>query len=338
MTRPKIRLLVVDDSVYMQMAIRMIIDTHPEIDIVGEAGDGEQALQMARSLAPDVITMDVNMPGMDGLEATRRIMAETPVPIIMLSSLTEKGVATTFRALELGAVDYVSKSSSAIEIDIATIAEQVAAKIKFWGRRTVRLDGVAHAAPPALPAQTDLLLIAAGAGGPSLVSRILHAAAALPFPVLISQDMPANFTAPFVEYLARTTGMKVHEGRDGCTLERGSVTVMPGARKGAVSRRNCGSLTLALAPAANAAGDAIAFGVGAANAPLVIVLSGEARPLDGLRLALGTGKGVLWVQAPATCVLDDLPRAALAMGLESVTCDPGQLAGALSLGTEMAAA
>jgi len=338
MTDPKIRLLVVDDSVYMQMAIRMIVDTHPEIEIVGEAGDGEQAVRMAQSLAPDVITMDVNMPGIDGLEATRRIMAETPVPIVMLSSLTEKGVATTFRALELGAVDYVSKSSSAIEIDIATIAEQAVAKIKFWGRRRVRLDGPARAAPPTLPAQTDLLLIAAGAGGPSLVSHILHAVAALPFPVLISQEMPANFTAPFVDYLARTTGMKVHEGRDGCMLERGSVTVMPGGRKGSVLRRDSGILTLALAPAANAASDAITFGPRTVNAPLVIVLSGEARPLDGLRLMLGAGKGTLWVQTPETCVLDDLPRAALAMGLGSVTCDPRQLAGALSLGIGRAAA
>jgi len=134
MTHP-IRVLVVDDSVFMQMAIRAMLKADPNIEVVGEAVDGERAVEMAERLKPDVITMDVAMPVLDGLEATRQIMAKAPAPIIMLSSLTEKGVVTTFQALELGAVDYVAKASSAIDIDLSTIAEQVAAKIRFWGHR-----------------------------------------------------------------------------------------------------------------------------------------------------------------------------------------------------------
>ena len=131
----KIKLLVVDDSAFMRSAIRLMVRDDPQIEVVGEARDGRTALQMVETLNPDVITMDVEMPGMDGVTATRKIMEFSPRPIIMLSSQTDKGSETTIRALEAGAVDYIPKKSSFVQLDIVQISNDLHKKIVYWGEQ-----------------------------------------------------------------------------------------------------------------------------------------------------------------------------------------------------------
>lgn len=322
----KIRLLVVDDSLYMQMAIRAMLGKHPEIEIVGEAVDGTDAIRQARDLKPDVITMDVHMPGVDGLEATRQIMAEMPTHIIMLSSLTEKGLSATFGAMEYGAVDFVPKSSSAIDIDLSTIAAQVVEKIIFWGRQGIVSAHPNEATVPPLPADTDLLVVTGGSGSPSLIGEVLHALTPLPFPALIVQNMPPSFTAPFVDFLNHKTGHPTTEATAKTPLMPGTVTVLPGGREGTIQRGTDGlRLDLGSSATANRVGDVVASALAAARGPVLLFLSGEARPLNHLVTAAAGKTPAIWIQKPTTCFNDALPRAVIATGLARTVFDPGGL-------------
>jgi len=137
MNKRKIRVLIADDSALMRKALREILSSDPEIEVVDTARDGEDAVKKALELEPDVITMDVNMPGMDGLTALQYIVEKEICPVIMVSSLTQEGALITFEALELGAFDYVAKPGGTISLNIKKISEELIEKVKIAGREGV---------------------------------------------------------------------------------------------------------------------------------------------------------------------------------------------------------
>lgn len=260
-----VRVLVVDDSAFVRRSLSGILERDKDIQVVGTASNGEEAVAKARELDPDVITMDVEMPKMNGLEAVERIMAENPCPVVMISSLTSEGADVTLRALELGALDYLPKLNSGSLPDMKLMEKELSSKIKMLARRKpmMRLlfnrakgpGGVArpvvnrgltghahatsalHAAPPRPSAFVsyhrafEVVSIGVSTGGPPAVQKVLSALPAnFPVPILIAQHMPAAFTGPFASRLNGQCAITVKEADPIERVKAGTAYICPGGK------------------------------------------------------------------------------------------------------------
>lgn len=233
----KIRVLVVDDSAFVRRAIIRMFEDSPVISIVDVASDGVMAIDMIKKIRPDVVTLDVQMPVLDGLSALERIMKECPVPVVMLSSLTGKGGDQTLKALDLGAVDFIDKSATGGPMEFANLIQELTSKILVAARIDLGKLGYQHpggkvvtAAPAASKTiGTDVVLIGVSTGGPPALQTIISALpAAFPAPILIVQHMPAGFTASLAERLNRICLIAVKEAQDGEIARPGTVYIAPG--------------------------------------------------------------------------------------------------------------
>ncbi|MBN2158634.1 MAG: chemotaxis response regulator protein-glutamate methylesterase [Spirochaetes bacterium] len=245
----QIRVLVVDDSSLVRKVITDILESDPLIKVVGTAENGEAAVTMAGRLDPDVITMDIEMPVLDGLTALRRIIAEKPRPVIMMSVFTQHGAEETFKALEFGAVDFVPKPSSMLSLSTGEIGEQLRSKVKsVYQSRVAPLDRStfrearreAHAgakqraeAPPRVFDQSSssprIVAIGTSTGGPAALMHVFsNFPEHFPSPILVVQHMPEGFTRAFAERLDAISPLKVKEAEDMDPVVPGGGYIAPG--------------------------------------------------------------------------------------------------------------
>jgi two-component system chemotaxis response regulator CheB len=257
-----IKLLIVDDSALMRRQLSALFDGEPDFEI-RLARNGREALEENRAFEPDVITLDINMPEMDGLTALSRIMAERPVPVVMISSLTEKGALATFEALNLGAVDYVVKPGGTISLSLEAIGAaviskvRIAAKVRMKPLRKAAPLRSAEPAPVAAPvarrnlAREGVVIVGVSTGGPRTLEQILPSLPSnFPWPVLVAQHMPASFTLSFAQRMNGLCPMHVVEASGPMTLEPGVIYIGKGGADMQVVRR-AGKLTVIAKPENN---------------------------------------------------------------------------------------
>jgi two-component system chemotaxis response regulator CheB len=230
--KEKVRVLVVDDAAFMIKAVSDILASDPQIEVLGAARNGEEGLEKIKELKPDVITLDVDMPVMDGLRTVRHIMIESPVPVVMLSSLFSDG-AITFEALRLGVVDFLPKPSGAISQDIEAAKHQIidrvkiAASINIYNIHRVKLtpeggDGQLEDRYAFQPLDY-LLAIGTTLGGPNTVIRLLsQLAPKLPAAVVVQQEISPKILEAFVDKFDEQVAWKVEVARDGTVIEQGT--------------------------------------------------------------------------------------------------------------------
>ena len=244
-----IKVLVVDDSNFFRKLIKKCLESDPDIKVIGEAVDGKDAIEKTISLKPDVITMDIEMPGLNGIEAVRQITLTQPTPILMFSSQSKQGAAATIEALTAGAADFLTKEFKVLGNDSEefniTLRERIHALAGHpEANREQKTTRVAKrdSSPRVESGKFGLIVIGASTGGPVAVEKVLgYLPAGFSTPVLLIQHMPAAFTAAFARRLDSICPISVKEAQDGDYLRPGNAYVAPGGMQTAVCKNERGA-------------------------------------------------------------------------------------------------
>ena len=335
----KIKVLVVDDSAFMRKVISDMISSDPTMEVVGTARNGEEALQMIVSLLPDVVTMDIEMPKMDGLSALKQIMEVKPIPVIMLSSLTTNGAVETLKALDFGAFDFITKPTSLIKVSTPEIREELLSKIKIASRtkiakpvsvlrqprpqvQTVKGEDVKERFVTGKTKFRKLIAIGTSTGGPRALQDVIpYIPKDIDAGILIVQHMPPGFTKSLAERLDSMSQVRVKEAEDGDIINAGVAYLAPGDSHIKVSKQG-GQFVIKLDSGERVSGhkpsvDAMMYSIAELNDRNVIgvIMTGMgADGAEGLK-RVKANKGYVIAQDEDSCVVFGMPKSTIKLGI-----------------------
>lgn len=315
------RILIIDDSAYNRTTLTRIIDADAEFEVVGTASDGEEGLRKIMQLSPDIVTLDLDMPRMDGFTFLRIAMQKSSLPIIVVSSQHQQ--ENVFKALELGAVDFVAKPTTSISERLSEIAAELLQKLRAAHRSDTTLlrrvtsrsqvGAVSKLASP--KSMSGVVLIGASTGGPTAIQQVLERLPILPVSIIIAQHMPSGFTRTFAERLNRSTAYVVAEAQGGEVLKGGQIWIAPGGVNTTLTHRQS-EIRIRIDEPTNErfipSVDKLFFS--ASMLPrqniLAIVLTGMGD--DGAQgaLAVKNNGGTIYVESEETAVVNGMPREA----------------------------
>jgi two-component system, chemotaxis family, protein-glutamate methylesterase/glutaminase len=334
----RVKVLIVDDSAFMRGAIARVLTQDARFEVVGQARDGQEALRLTAELSPDVVTMDFNMPGLNGADATRAILASRPVPIVMLSAHTREGAAATVEALAAGAVDFVAKPGGEVSPALSEIKDELTKKLLNAASAKVLTAPAAAArvpsaprrsapqperAPAKMPPGLRVIVIASSTGGPAALVHVLGSlrlakAAAL----IIVQHMPVGFTAALADQLSERAAFKIHEAKAGDRLEGGLALIAPGGKHLVLDRGGNVSLDESapvhgVRPAADVTLKSVALAYGPRAVGVVLTGMGRDGALGLAAIKAAGGRTV--AQDRESSTVYGMPKAALELGVVEET-------------------
>jgi len=325
----QIKVIVVDDSAFMRKSLSLMLESDPQIKVVATARDGFEAIEKIKMFKPDIVTLDVEMPRMDGLTALKIIMKECPVPVLMVSSLTIEGAEATLEALKLGAVDFIPKQLSYVSLDIVKIKDELIQKVKsiatskyirrkIYGSQTeipkeIRFKQIAK--------RFELVAIGVSTGGPLALQEVLSKIPRdFPAGIVIAQHMPPNFTRLLAERLNSVSKIEVREAQTGDKVKPGLALIAQGGRN-LIFENVFGEKIVKIVdkpntlykPSVDVMMESAAEVFG--NRVLAVIMTGMGKDgLEGLKKVKEKG-GYIIAQNEETCVVYGMPKAVVDIGL-----------------------
>ncbi|WP_051987499.1 chemotaxis-specific protein-glutamate methyltransferase CheB [Bosea sp. UNC402CLCol] len=328
-----VKVLVVDDSVLMQKLMTQIINGAPGFEVIGVAGSAEEGWDAIQDLRPDVVTLDLELPGRHGLKLLARVLKQDPLPVLIVSAFGGPGADNTIQALELGAIDFIEKPDGTTHTlegfmkHLVAALQRAAASRKMIAAARQMAQAGAPARPTALPREparagrTSLIAIGASTGGVPAVQAVMRDLAHLRLPIVVVQHMPPGYTAKFAARLAGATGLDVREAADGDRLKPGMAVVAPGGPRHLEIEERRGEFVCVLkegplvsghSPSVDVMFHSVARSIG--SQAVGILLTGMGRDgADGL-LAMRKAGAETLIQSGETCVVNGMPKAAFEIG------------------------